>query len=119
MKPGPFSVGLIGVLAVFAGPDRLPIGEQPAMVGKANANDSAKESGKKSVRESDKESQKEGGRAASMPMARDPSAAVAEEYEAARRKGTREAFELFIARHGDDPLAEQARAELTRLSPRP
>lgn len=56
------------------------------------------------------------GRAPSMPMARDPAAAVAEEYEAARRKGTREAFELFIARHGDDPLAEQARAELRRLS---
>ncbi len=56
------------------------------------------------------------GRAPSMPMARDPAAAVAEEYEAARRKGTREAFELFIARHGDDPLAEQARAELQRLS---
>lgn len=51
-----------------------------------------------------------------MPMARDPSAAVAEEYEAARRKGTREAFELFLARHGNDPLAEQARAELKRLS---
>jgi hypothetical protein len=51
-----------------------------------------------------------------MPMTRDPSAAVAEEYEAARRKGTREAFELFIARHGDDPLAEQARAELKHLS---
>ena len=56
------------------------------------------------------------GRAPSMPMARDPAAAVTEEYEAARRKGTREAFELFIARHGDDPLAEQARAELRRLS---
>lgn len=55
-------------------------------------------------------------RAPSMPMARDPAAAVAEEYEAARRKGTREALELFIARHGDDPLAAQARAELKRLS---
>ncbi|WP_349538750.1 hypothetical protein [Bradyrhizobium sp. AS23.2] len=77
------------------------------MVGKANADDSAKESVKESVK---------AGRAPSMPMARDPSVAVAEEYEAARRKGTREAFELFIARHGDDPLAEQARAELKRLS---
>ncbi|WP_426614739.1 hypothetical protein [Bradyrhizobium sp. McL0616] len=103
MKRGPFSAGLIGALAVFAGPDRLPIGEQPVMVGKANADDSGKESGKP-------------GRAPSMPMARDPSAAVAEEYEAARQKGTREAFELFIARHGDDPLAEQARAELKRLA---
>jgi hypothetical protein len=51
-----------------------------------------------------------------MPMARDPSAAVAEEYEAARRNGTREAYELFLARHGDDPLAEKARAELKRLT---
>jgi len=42
--------------------------------------------------------------------------AVAEEYEAARGKGTREALELFIARHGDAPLAEQARAALKRLS---
>jgi hypothetical protein len=40
---------------------------------------------------------------------------VAEEYQAARRTGTREALELFIARHGDAPLAEQARAELKRL----
>lgn len=69
------------------------------MVDKANADDNGK-----------------AGRAPPMPMARDPAAAVAEEYEAARRKGTREAFELFIARHGDDPLAGQARAELKRLS---
>jgi hypothetical protein len=103
MKLGPLSAGLIGVLAVFAGSDRLPIGEQPVMVGKANADDGGKEGGKAR-------------RAPSMPMTRDPSAAVAEEYEAARRKGTREAFELFIARHGDDPLAEQARAELKHLS---
>jgi hypothetical protein len=51
-----------------------------------------------------------------MPIARDPAVAVAEEYEAARRKGTREALELFMARHSDDPLAEQARAEVKRLS---
>ena len=107
MKPGLFSVGLIGVMAVFAGPDRQPIGEQPAMVGKANADDGGKDKGNESGK---------AGRAPSMPMARDPSAAVAEEYEAARRKGTREAFELFLARHGDDPQAEQARAELKRLS---
>lgn len=103
MKLGSISAGLIGVLAVVAGPDHLPIGEQPIMVGKANADESGKDDGK-------------AGRAPSMPMARDPSAAVAEEYEAARRKGTREAFELFIARHGDDLLAEHARAELKRLS---
>ena len=99
MKLGPFSAGLIGALAVLTGPDRVPIGEQPVMVGKAKADDNAK-----------------AGPAPAMPMARYPSAAVAEEYEAARRKGTREAFELFIARHGDAPLAEQARAALKRLS---
>ncbi|WP_346015578.1 hypothetical protein [Bradyrhizobium sp. 182] len=69
------------------------------MVENANAHDSGK-----------------AGRSPTMPMARDPAIAMAEEYEAARRKGTREAFELFIARHGDDPLAEKARAELKRLS---
>ncbi len=88
---------------MLAGPDRLPIGEQSVMASKANADDSGNGNAK-------------AGRAPAMPMARDPSAAVAEEFEAARRTGTRQAFELFIARHGDDPLAEQARAELKRLS---
>jgi len=68
------------------------------MVGKANADESGKAE-----------------RAPSVPIARDPHATVVTEYEAARRTGTREAFELFIARHGDDPLAEQARAALKRL----
>jgi hypothetical protein len=34
----------------------------------------------------------------------------------ARRKGTAEAFELFIARHGDDPMAKRACVELKRLT---
>ncbi|WP_314955532.1 hypothetical protein [Bradyrhizobium cosmicum] len=51
-----------------------------------------------------------------VPPARDPSVAVAEEYEGARRKDTVEAYELFIARHGDDPLAAKARDDLKRLS---
>lgn len=55
-------------------------------------------------------------RSPTVPPARDPSAAVAEEYEAARRKNTAEAYELFIARHGDDPLAAKARADLRSLS---
>lgn len=102
------TAGLIGVLAVVVtGLDRLTIGEQPVMVGKAHADESDKDGGQNDGK---------AGRASSMPMARDPAVAVAEEYEAARRKGTREAFELFIARHGDAPLAEQARAELKRLS---
>jgi hypothetical protein len=49
------------------------------------------------------------------PPARDPRAAVEEEYQMARRQGTVQALELFIARHADDPLAEQARADLRRL----
>ncbi|MBR0791475.1 hypothetical protein JQ631_20555 [Bradyrhizobium manausense] len=53
---------------------------------------------------------------ATVPLARDPSIAVVEEYEAARRKNTAEAYELFIARHGDDPLAAKAQADLSRLS---
>ncbi|MGB8402319.1 MAG: hypothetical protein WCE35_26375 [Bradyrhizobium sp.] len=52
----------------------------------------------------------------SVPPARDPALAVAEEYQLARQKGTAEALELFIARHGDDSLAAKARADLQRLS---
>ncbi|WP_424578057.1 hypothetical protein [Bradyrhizobium sp. USDA 326] len=93
------SAGLLGALMTLAGFGHITLGGLPVMVQNANADDNGKAA-----------------RAPSMPMARDPAVAVAEEYEAARRKGTREAFELFIARHGDDPSAEQARAELKRLS---
>jgi hypothetical protein len=103
MKLRPLSAGLFGALLALAGPNHLPFGGLPVMVGKASADESGKQGGT-------------AGRAPSVPMARDPSAAVAEEYEAARRQGTREAFELFIARHGDDPLAEKARAELKQLA---
>jgi hypothetical protein len=50
------------------------------------------------------------------PPARNPGAAVEEEYQLALRQGTAAALELFIARHPDDPLAEKARADLRRLS---
>lgn len=103
MKRRSLSAGLFGVLMALAGPGHLPFGGLPVMVGKANADESSKRGGT-------------AGRAPSVPMARDPSAAVAEEYESARRKGTREALELFIARHGDDLLAAQARAELKQLA---
>ncbi|MCP1914534.1 hypothetical protein ACVWZM_006985 [Bradyrhizobium sp. USDA 4501] len=99
MKRSSLAAGLFGALAALAGYNHTPFGGLPVMVEKANADDSGK-----------------AGRLPTMPMARDPAAAVAEEYEAARRKGTREAFELFIARYGDDPLAEKARSELKRLS---
>ncbi|BBO04171.1 MULTISPECIES: hypothetical protein [Bradyrhizobium] len=99
MKRRQVPAGLFCALVALAGLADQPFGGLPVMVEKANADENGN-----------------AGRAPSMPMARDPAAAVAEEYEAARRKGTREAFELFIARHGDAPLAEQARAELKRLS---
>ncbi|MCP3384646.1 hypothetical protein NLM31_30160 [Bradyrhizobium sp. CCGUVB4N] len=99
MKLRLLSAGFFGALVTFAGMDHLPLGGVPVMVGKANADDGGNAL-----------------RAPSVPPARAPSAAVAEEYELARQKGTPEAFELFIARHGDDPLAEKARAELKRLA---
>jgi hypothetical protein len=94
------------LLAAFFGPllgladcDHLLSEGVPIMASKADADEIGKAA-----------------RAPSVPPARDPAIAVAEEYELARRKGTAEALELFIARHGDDPLAEKARAELRRLS---
>ncbi|WGD55341.1 hypothetical protein QA641_16570 [Bradyrhizobium sp. CB1650] len=99
MKMYPLSAGLLGALVALAGPDHLPFEGLPNMAGKANADESGNAL-----------------RAPSVPPARAPSAAVAEEYELARRKGTVDAFQLFIARHRDDPLAEKAREELRRLS---
>ncbi|OAF18825.1 hypothetical protein [Bradyrhizobium neotropicale] len=99
MRLRPLPAGLFGALAVLAASYHLPFGGLPAMAEKANADDTGRAL-----------------RAPSVPPARDPSAAVAEEYELARSKGTAEAFELFIARHGDDPLADKARAQLKRLS---
>lgn len=51
-----------------------------------------------------------------MAPARDPDIAVQEEFDAARRRGTVEGWELFIARHPDHPLATAARQELQRLT---
>jgi hypothetical protein len=90
--------GLLGTVLGLAGPDHL-LSKGMHMVRKAGAEDASKAV-----------------RAPIVPPARDPALAVAEEYELARRKGTAEALELFIARHGDDPLAEKARADLRRLS---
>jgi hypothetical protein len=42
--------------------------------------------------------------------------AVREEFDGARRAGTRAALELFIARHPDDPLADEARRLLRSLT---
>lgn len=98
MKLLPSAAGLLSVVVALASMDHL-FPEEPTMARKANGDEIVK-----------------GAPARSVPVARDPAIAVAEEYELARRRGTAAAFELFIARHGDDPLAEKARAELRRLS---
>jgi hypothetical protein len=54
-------------------------------------------------------------RSPDRPRARDGDAAIREELDAARREGTREAYDLFLARHPDHPLAAAARAERERL----
>ena len=40
--------------------------------------------------------------------------AIAAEYARLKARGTREALELFIARHPDDPLAEEAEREIEK-----
>ena len=46
-----------------------------------------------------------------MRRARDGNVAIQEELDTARRAGTVEAYDLFIARHPDHPLAKVAREE--------
>lgn len=46
----------------------------------------------------------------------DPEKAIESEYETLKGRGTREALELFIARHPDHPLAAKAQEELKRLN---
>lgn len=41
--------------------------------------------------------------------------AIASEYARLKARGTREALELFIERHPDDPLARKAREEIELL----
>ena len=53
---------------------------------------------------------------APIAPARDPDIAVQEEFESARMSGTVAAWRLFIARHPDHRLAEDAREELRRLT---
>ncbi|MBI5261284.1 MAG: hypothetical protein HY852_05630 [Bradyrhizobium sp.] len=98
MKLRPLAAGIFSTIMALGADHPLSDG-QPVMANKAAADEIGKQ-----VRDP------------TVPPARDPAIAVAEEYELARRKGTAEALELFIARHSDDPLAEKARAELRRLS---
>ena len=46
-----------------------------------------------------------------LAPARDGNIAIAEELDAARRSGTLAAYDLFLARHPDHPLAATARRE--------
>jgi hypothetical protein len=57
----------------------------------------------------------------SMPTSippRDGNIAIQEELDAARRAGTLEAYDLFIARHPSHPLMETARRERDRIARR-
>lgn len=61
----------------------------------------------------------EPGGAAAGNTARDGRIAVTEEFEAARRAGTREALELFLARQPDSVHAGEARRLLRALDAKP
>lgn len=50
--------------------------------------------------------------------ARDGDVAIRQELEAARRARTLSAYDLFIARHSEHPLARTARNERRRLAER-
>lgn len=50
-----------------------------------------------------------------MPPPRDPEVAVREEFDLAQKRGTIEAWQLFIERHPDDPLAAKARQEIEQI----
>ena len=45
-----------------------------------------------------------------------PDNAAQQELDAARRAGTRAAYDLFLSRHGDHPLAATARRERAALA---
>ena len=55
----------------------------------------------------------------SMPTSippRDGNIAIQQELDAARRAGTLEAYDLFIARHPQHPLVQTARQERARVA---
>lgn len=68
---------------------------------------------------SDEMKEKRAMRSTDLPRPRDGNIAIQQELDAARRAGTVEAYELFIARHPDHPLAEDARRERAGLARRP
>lgn len=54
-------------------------------------------------------------RSTNLPRPRDDTPGVQAELDVARHAGTRAAYDLFLARHGDHPLARLARRERARL----
>jgi hypothetical protein len=50
-----------------------------------------------------------------MDTAPDPEKAMLAEYKRTKERGTVEAYELFIERHPDHPLADDARRRLKQL----
>jgi hypothetical protein len=54
-------------------------------------------------------------RSTELPRPRDPDIAVQEELDAARRAGTVQAYDHFLARHRGHPLAEIAQRERTQI----
>ena len=59
------------------------------------------------------------GRSTDQPRPRDGNVAIREELDAARRAGTLAAYDLFLERHSNHPLAETARRERAELAVRP
>jgi hypothetical protein len=55
-------------------------------------------------------------RSTELPRPRDGDAAVREELDAARRAGTLAAYDLFLSRQGDHPLAAAARRERAAIA---
>jgi hypothetical protein len=58
-------------------------------------------------------------RSTEQPRPRDGNVAIRQELDAARRAGTLAAYDLFLARHPDHPLAEIARRERAALATAP
>jgi hypothetical protein len=59
------------------------------------------------------------GRSTDQPHPRDGNVAIREELDAARRVRTRAAYDLFLARHPDHPLAATARQERAAITASP
>ena len=58
------------------------------------------------------------GRSTDQPHPRDGNVAIRQELDAARRAGTLDAYDLFLRRHSNHPLADVARRERAELAAR-